>query len=215
MFWRWLRAVWAISGSRHQPRSRGRSVSYDRVNVNKPKLRNFDRPLGLPGHLQWSFWRRQRVMSSKYDGAYAWQLPILSVAEQQSDRADVNRRKCGRYTRYLWNFDGPLGLSGRRRQCFDVGNMSSLRKTMARVRDNCRCRLSWSMSPPSPFRNFAENPQFCTFLSPSILRSSISHSAFCFIPTPTTKWARKKSQSLTPAALGGKQFRWPMHEPVW
>ena len=32
--------------------------------------------------------------------------------------ADVNRRKCGRYTRYLRNFDGPLGLSGCRRQCF-------------------------------------------------------------------------------------------------
>ena len=40
------------SGSRHQARSRRRSVSCDRVNVNKPKLRNFDRPLGLPGHLQ-------------------------------------------------------------------------------------------------------------------------------------------------------------------
>ena len=32
--------------------SRHRSVSCDRVNINKPKLRNFDRPLGLPGHLQ-------------------------------------------------------------------------------------------------------------------------------------------------------------------
>ena len=49
--WRRLHAVWAISGSCHQPRSRRRSVSCDRVNVNKPKLRNFDRPLGLPGHL--------------------------------------------------------------------------------------------------------------------------------------------------------------------
>ena len=36
----------------NQSRSRRRSVSCDRVNVNKPKLRNFDRPLGLPGHLQ-------------------------------------------------------------------------------------------------------------------------------------------------------------------
>ena len=33
-------------------RSRCRSVSCDRVNVNKPKLRNYNRPLGLPGHLQ-------------------------------------------------------------------------------------------------------------------------------------------------------------------
>ena len=59
--------------------------------------------------------------------------------------------------------------------------------------------------------HFAENPQLCTFISPSILRSSISHFAFCFIPI--TRWASKKNQSLTTAALGGKQFRWAMHEP--
>ena len=81
-FWRRLRAVWAISGSRHQPRIHRRSVSCDRVNINKPKLQNFDRPLGLPGHLQKSFWRRQRVIYSKYDSAGAWQLP--SATEQQS-----------------------------------------------------------------------------------------------------------------------------------
>ena len=81
-FWCWLRAVWAISGSRPQLRSRHRSVSCDRVDVSKPKLRNFDRPLGLPGHHQWSFWRRQRAISSKYDGAGARQLP--PVTEQHS-----------------------------------------------------------------------------------------------------------------------------------
>ena len=63
-----------------KPRSRRRSVSCDRVNVNKPKLQNFDRPLGLPGHLQSRFLRRQRVISSKYDSAGEWQLP--SAAEQ-------------------------------------------------------------------------------------------------------------------------------------
>ena len=120
-FWRGQRAVWAISRSRHQLRSRRRSIICDRVNVNKPKLRNFDRPLGLPGHLQWSFWRRHRVISSKYDGAG---LRVHSNCcyrqppNNSRDPTDVNRRKCGKYTRYLWNFDGPLGLSGRRRQCF-------------------------------------------------------------------------------------------------
>ena len=54
----------------NQPRSRRRSVRFDRVNVNKPKLWNFDRPLELPDHLQWSFWRRQCVISSKYDCGY-------------------------------------------------------------------------------------------------------------------------------------------------
>ena len=61
------------------------------------------RPLGLPGHLQWIFLRRQRVISSKYDGAGAWQPLLPSAAEQQSRS---HRRKCGRYTRYLRNFDG-------------------------------------------------------------------------------------------------------------
>ena len=54
-FWRRLRAVWAISRRRQKPWSRRRNVSCNLVNVNKPKLRNFDRPLGLPGHLQSSF----------------------------------------------------------------------------------------------------------------------------------------------------------------
>ena len=76
------------------------------------------------------------------------------------DCADVNRRKSRRYMRYLRNFDGPLGLSGCRGNFFDVGNVSSLQKTMARVCDNCRCRQLWSRSPPSPFRNFAKNPLF-------------------------------------------------------
>ena len=47
----------------NQLRSRRQSVMCDRVNVNKPKLQNFDRLLGLPGHLQWSFWFQQRVIS--------------------------------------------------------------------------------------------------------------------------------------------------------
>ena len=78
-FWHRLRAVWAISRSRQKPRSCRRSVSCDCVNVNKPKFRNFDRPLGLPGHLQSNFLHRQRVISSKYDGAGAWQLPLPSA----------------------------------------------------------------------------------------------------------------------------------------
>ena len=69
---------------RHQPRCCRRSVSYNRVNVTKPELWNFNRLLALPGHLQRNFWRRQRVISSKYDGAGAWQLPLPSAAEQQS-----------------------------------------------------------------------------------------------------------------------------------
>ena len=116
-FWRRLRAVWMIARSRHQLRSRQRSVSCDRVNVNKPKLRNFERPLGLPGHLQWSFWRLQRVISSKYDSAGACNCRRRQPRNNSRDHADVNRRKSGRDMRYLQNYDGPLELSGRRRQC--------------------------------------------------------------------------------------------------
>ena len=175
-FGRRLRDVWAISGSHYLPRSRRRrSVSCDRVNVNKPKLRNFERPLGLLG-----------------------QLLLPSNAEQQSRSRYVNRRKSGRYTRYLQNFDGPLGCLVVTGNVFDVGNVSSLRKTMARVRDNFRCRQSWSMSPLSPFRNFAENPQFCTFISPSIMCSSISHFALYQLPPPEEPARRTSHWHLQP-----------------
>ena len=86
-FWRRLRDVWAISGSHYLPRSRRRrSVSCDRVNVSKPKLRNFDQLLGLPGHLEWSFWRQQHVISSKYDGVGVWSLPSATKQRSRSRR---------------------------------------------------------------------------------------------------------------------------------
>ena len=47
-------------------------------------LHNFDRPLGLPGHIRRCFWRRQRVIFSKNDGMSPWQLPLTSVLEHQS-----------------------------------------------------------------------------------------------------------------------------------
>ena len=87
----------------------------------------------------------------------------------------VNRRKIGRYTRYLWNFNWPLWFPGHLRQFFYVGNVSSLRKTTARVRCNCRCHLPWTISHHC--LHFAECPQFCKFISPSILRIIISHFA--------------------------------------
>ena len=116
-FWRRLRAVWAISGSRHQPRSRCRSISCERVNVNNPKLWNFDRPLGLPGHLQWSFYVGN--VSSFWNATVRVRgnCRCRQPRNNSRDRADVNRRKSGRYTRYLRNFNGPLGSSGRCRQC--------------------------------------------------------------------------------------------------
>ena len=112
-FWSRQRAVWAISGSRHQPRTRRRSVSCDRVNINKPKLQNFDRPFGLPGHLVGNVSSLWNTMV-RVRGSCLYHQP----RNNSRDRTDVNRRKCRRYTRYLWNFDEPLGLSGRRRQCF-------------------------------------------------------------------------------------------------
>ena len=56
-----------------------RNNSCDRADVNRRKswwytwyLRNFDRPLGLSGRRWQCFWRRQRVISSKNDGASPW-----------------------------------------------------------------------------------------------------------------------------------------------
>ena len=106
--------------------------------------------------------------------------PLSRRRSVSCDLANVNKCK-------LWNFDRPFGLPGHRWWDLDVGNVSYRRKMTVRVRDNCRYRQSWSMSPPSPVRNFAENPQFCTFFSSSILHNSISHFTFCFIPTPNIK----------------------------
>ena len=117
-FWRRLCAIWAISGSRHQPWSRRRSISCNLVNVNLCKLRNFDRPLGLPDHLQWSFYVSNlsslRHTTVRMRGNFRCHQP----RNNSHDRVDVNRRKSGRYTQYLWNFDGQLWLPGRRRWCF-------------------------------------------------------------------------------------------------
>ena len=107
-FWRRQHAVWTISGSRHQSRSRRRS---------------YRQP-----------WNNSR------------------------DRAYVNWRKCGRYTRYLRNFDGPLGLSGRRRQCFwrrqyvissKKGWRESVITAVAVSYGACRHRLHFAISQKS------------------------------------------------------------------
>ena len=108
-FWCRLCAVWAISGSRHQPRSRRRSVSCDRVNVNKPKLRHFDRPLGLPGHLQ------KFLTSATCHLFEIWRCGCVATAcrcrqprDNSRDRADVNRRKSDRVIYIYWNWNIPL-----------------------------------------------------------------------------------------------------------
>ena len=88
-------------------------VSCDCVNVNKPKFRNFDRPLGLPGQDVGNV-SSLRNMTVRVRGNCRCRQP----RNNSRDRADINRRKSRRYKRYLQNFDGPLGLSGRRRQCF-------------------------------------------------------------------------------------------------
>ena len=64
-FWHRLHAVGAISRSRRQTRSHRRSVSCDLVNVNKHKLWNFNRPLGMPGHRRRCVWCWQCVISAK------------------------------------------------------------------------------------------------------------------------------------------------------
>ena len=79
-----------LSGSRHQPWSRRRSVSCDRVNVNNPKLRNFDRPLWLPGHLQCIFYvgnvSSLRNTTVRVRGNCRYRQP----PNNSRDRTDVN-----------------------------------------------------------------------------------------------------------------------------
>ena len=138
------------------------------------------RPLGLPDHHRRCVWRRQCAVwaisgSRRRQPRSRCRQPRSRRWRVSCDLANVNKRK-------LRTFDWPLGLPGHRRRDFDVGAVSYCQKMTVRVRDNCR--WSWSMSQPSPFHNFAENPQFCTLFSPSILRNSISHFALCQHPSP-------------------------------
>ena len=166
-FWRQQRAVWAISRSRHLPRSRRQSIfiSCNRVNVNKPKLWNFDQQLGLPGHLSEVFdvgnVSSLRNTTVRVRGNCHYRQP----RNNSHDCADVNRRKCGRYTRYLRNFDRQLGLSGRRRQCFwrekhvisskNDGASESVITAVAVSHGACRHRLHFAIS--RKIRNFARS----------------------------------------------------------
>ena len=80
-------------------------------------LRNFDRPLGLPGHHQWCFLCLQpvvRAISSEDEGMSLRQQPLPSAMKNQSGSL---RRKFWT-PQYLWNFDWPLGLPGHCRWCF-------------------------------------------------------------------------------------------------
>ena len=63
--------------------SRRRSISCDLANVNKRKLRTFDRLLGLPGHRRRDFdvgnvSYRQKMMVRVHD---EWQLPLPLIME--------------------------------------------------------------------------------------------------------------------------------------
>ena len=149
-FRRRQRAVWMISVSREA--ATGALVAILLTYKNKRKLRNFDQPLGLPGHRRRCVWRRQHA--------------VWAISRSRRQPPLANKRK-------LRNFDRPLGLPGHRRRFFYIGNVSYRRKMTVWLRDNCRCCQSWSMSPPSPFRNFTENSQLCTFFLPSILCNSI------------------------------------------
>ena len=80
------------------------------------------------------------------------------------DRTDVNRRKCGRYTRDLRNCDGPLGLSGRRRKCFLTSATchlfekrwcESVITAVAVSHETCRHRLHFAIS--RKISNFARS----------------------------------------------------------
>ena len=67
----------------------------------------------------------------------------LSAAEHQSRS---RRPKIRRYAWYLRNFDWSVGCLVISGDAFDLDNVSFLRKTMARVGGNCRCRQSRSLS---------------------------------------------------------------------
>ena len=104
------------------------------------------------------------------------------LRNNSSDRADVNRRKSGRDTRYLQNFDGPLELSGRHRQCFLTSATCHLFEK--RWRDSMITVVAVSRGACRHCLYFAQNPPFCAFILPSIFRSNFSHFALYQHPPP-------------------------------
>ena len=71
------------------------------------------------------------------------------------------------------------------------------------------------MSPPPSFRNSRKIHNFArSFRRLSyVVASRILH--FALYQHPPPDGTAMKNQKLTTAALGGKQFRWAMQEPVW
>ena len=127
------------------------------------------------------------------------------------DRTDVNGKVHAIFAKFQWTIrvvwsSSAMFLTSATCHLFEKRWCESVITAVAVSRGACRHRLHFAIS---------RKIHNCTFISPSILHSSISHFAFYFIPTPPTRWASKKNRSLTPAALGGKQFRWAMHEPLW
>ena len=105
--------------------SRGTPVAIYFVDINRRKigrytwyLRNFDRPLGLPGHRRQCFWLRQHVISSKMMARVRGNCCCNQLRNNSCDLVDVNRRKIRRYTQYLWKFDRLLLLPSHHWWCF-------------------------------------------------------------------------------------------------
>ena len=125
--------------------------------------------------------RRRQPRSRRHQPRSLCRQPRSRRRSVSCDLAKLNKRK-------LQTFDRPLGLPGHRRRDFDVGDVSYHRKMTVRVRDNCR--WSWSISPPSPFRNFVENPQF--FFNVLFKIHNFAHSfhrLFCVTASPISHFA--------------------------
>ena len=111
-FWCWLSAIWAISGSCHQLLSRRWCVSCNLVNVKKKQICGIRSTVRIVWSSPVKFWMSAtcRNTTVRVRGNCRCRQPW----NNSRNRAD----KSVRYTRYLRNFDEPLGLAGRRRQCF-------------------------------------------------------------------------------------------------
>ena len=198
-----------------KPLSRRRSVSCDLANVNK-QIAEFPSTIRVAWSLQTMCLTSatcrlrdlRKLAAAAEPPRSAAELPSAATVSRHRQLQSRHHQPRSRYLqsisgelanvnkRKLRTFDGPLGLPGHCRRDFDVDDVSYRQKMMVRVRDNCHCLWSWSMSPPSSFRNFVENPQFCTFVSPSSLCNSISH--FVLYQHPPPKWTAMKNQKLTP-----------------
>ena len=144
-------------------------------------MQNFVRSLGLPGYRQQCFWRQLCAV---------WAISGSCRQPRSISRHLVDIKSEGMRDIYGISIDhySCLVISD---EVFNVEKLSSLRKTIVRIRGNYHQPLEHQSTPSS----FCRLPTILHVHFAVYLRNTILHFVFCIIPTLTIR---------STATLGGK-----------